>query len=79
MKVEQHRQSRAAFFSKIDGQTDGDTRAVAHAGTSDPARLAVKMMDYDPQQLLALLGEGEIDLSVLLPSETGHRENIVFI
>lgn len=65
-KVEMHRQRRDAFFSKIDGQTDGDTRAVANAGTSDPARLAIRMMDYDPQQLLALLREGEVDLAVVL-------------
>lgn len=64
-----HRQRRDAFFSKIDGQTDGDTRAVANVGTSDPASLAIRMMDYDPLQLLALLREGEVDLPVVLPSE----------
>ncbi|CAM9701168.1 unnamed protein product [Pylaiella littoralis] len=58
-RVEQHRQSRASFFSKIDGQTDGDTLAVSNAGSSDPARLAIRMMDYDSQQLLAFLGEGD--------------------
>lgn len=61
MKVEQHRQRRAAFFSKIDEQTAGDARAVLNVGTSDPAKLAVAMMDYDPKQLLALLGAGKFD------------------
>lgn len=59
MKVEQHRQRRAAFFSKIDEQAEGDARAVLKMGTSDPAKLAVAMLDYDPKQLLSLLSEGE--------------------
>lgn len=62
MKVEQHRQRRAAFFSKIDEQAAGDARAVLNVGTSDPAKLAVAMMDYAPKQLLALLGESKFDL-----------------
>lgn len=64
MKVEQHRQRRAAFFSNIDKQTAGDARAVLSVGTSDPAKLAVAMLDYDPKQLLALLGEGKFDWRV---------------
>jgi len=60
VKVEQHRENRAAFFSSIDAQTEGDVRAEKKFGTSDPAQLAVAVLDYDAKQLLALLAEGEI-------------------
>lgn len=62
-KVEQHRHARAAFFAMMDYQTDGDDRALERAGTSDPGRLAISMMDRDPHQLLALLAEGDDDCS----------------
>ena len=58
-KVEQHRENRAVFFSRLDAQTEGDVRAVKKFGTSDPAQLAVTVLDYDAKQLLALLAEGK--------------------
>ncbi|CAM9634612.1 unnamed protein product [Ectocarpus fasciculatus] len=50
-KVDQHRQSRDMFFSKIDRETE----EMANLETSDPAKLAITVMDYDPHELLLLL------------------------
>lgn len=58
-KVEQQRQRRAVFFSELEREAEGDARAMATAGTSDPARLAVDMMAHDTCHLQAILDEGE--------------------
>lgn len=50
----------------IDEQAAGDARAVLNVGTSDPAKLAVAMLEYDAKQLLALLGVGKVDQVGLL-------------
>ena len=54
-KVERHRQRRAAFFSELERESEGDARAMAMEGTSDPARLAVNMMAHDTHRLQAIL------------------------
>ncbi|CAN0169655.1 unnamed protein product [Ectocarpus sp. 4 AP-2014] len=54
-KVDQHRQSRNIFFSKSDRETD----ELANPETSDPAKLEVAVMDYDPHELLVLLNTSE--------------------
>lgn len=43
------------FFSKIARETD----EMANPETSDPAKLAVAVMDYDPHELLVLLNTSE--------------------
>lgn len=43
------------FFSKIDRETV----EMADPETSDPAKLAVAVMDYDPHELLVLLNTSE--------------------
>ncbi|CAM9220316.1 unnamed protein product [Ectocarpus sp. 6 AP-2014] len=63
-KVDQHRQSRDMFFSKIDRETD----EMANPETSDPAKLAVAVMDYDPHELLVLLNTSESPRRVHTPA-----------
>ena len=58
-KVEQHRERRAAFLSELGREAEGDARAMASAGTSDPARLAVDMLAHDTYHLQAILDEDE--------------------
>lgn len=56
--MEQLRQNRIALFKKVDDEAAGDIRALKLMGTSDPARLAVGLMEFDTDHLLDLADEG---------------------
>lgn len=54
-------------MSRVDREADGDSLAVAHAGTSDPARLAVDMMSRDDDELMVLVEQGKMVLLACNP------------
>eukprot|EP00904_Undaria_pinnatifida_P001847 jgi/Undpi1/11663/HiC_scaffold_36.g13958.m1 len=78
-KVERHRQRRAAFFSELERESEGDARAMAMEGTSDPARLAVNMMAHDTHRLQAILdGVEAIAIADGLPQEDPLQTAVAF-